>query len=88
MKVWDTRALRGADDTIATLCSHSDAIIRLEWHPHSRVSGDVSCTQQYAGMEEEHGVGRVAARSHSYANIFGLLVIYGQSSTLLYLFLH
>ncbi|KAL6755216.1 WD40 repeat-like protein [Haematococcus lacustris] len=36
VKVWDTRALRKPDDTLVTLRTHSDAIIRLEWSPHCR----------------------------------------------------
>lgn len=35
--MWDTRCLRGPEETITTLRTHTDAIIRLEWHPHCRV---------------------------------------------------
>lgn len=38
IKVWDTRAMRGPDHTIVSLRSHTDAIIRLEWHPQAKVS--------------------------------------------------
>ena len=37
IKVWDTRAMRGPDHTICSLRSHTDAIIRLEWHPQAKV---------------------------------------------------
>jgi len=43
IKVWDTRALRGPDFTIASLRSHTDAIIRLEWHPQAKVQGAPAC---------------------------------------------